>query len=127
MKQRLDVEATPTTRAELWTATKVLLGLRYEAEFIEQLLQGVRAMKESTTYQAIVKEGRFQEVREDIRLLGERKFRSRLPPHVQTALEGIRDLQQLKHVLERILDVESWDELLTVTSGQTSPTRKKRK
>src|SRR5437773_673031 len=68
MKQRLDAEADPATVAELWTATKVLLGLRYAAEFVEQLLQGVRAMKESTTYQAIKdegrEEGRLEEVRE---------------------------------------------------------------
>src|SRR4051812_18660011 len=50
MKARLDAEPDPATVAELWTATKGLLGLRYRAEFVEQLLQGIRVMKESTTY-----------------------------------------------------------------------------
>jgi hypothetical protein len=37
MKRRFEAEADPTTAAELWTATKVLLGLRYQAAFIERL------------------------------------------------------------------------------------------
>src|SRR5438067_10591194 len=111
MKRRLDAEADPAVAAELWTATKVFLGLRYEAAFVEQLLQGVRVMKESTTYRAIVEEGRIEGVREgvreDIRRLGERKFKSPPPAAVQTALDGVQDLEQLRRLLERILDVRS--------------------
>jgi predicted transposase YdaD len=58
IRKRLDAETDQGIVGELWTATKVLLGLRYQAEFIDQLLHGVRAMKESTTYQAILEEGR---------------------------------------------------------------------
>ena len=76
MSQRFEVEADRTTMAELWTATKVLLGLRYEASFVEQLLQGVRGMKESTTYQAIKaegREGREEGAKKDARRGGWRK------------------------------------------------------
>jgi hypothetical protein len=83
-------------------------------------------VKESTTYQAIVKEGRLQEVREDIRRLGERKFKTPLPTPVRTTLEGIQDLQPLQQILERVLDAGSWDELLAAPTGQTRPARKKR-
>ena len=38
----------------------VLMGLRYPAQFAAQLLRAVRAMKESTTYQAILAEGRAE-------------------------------------------------------------------
>ena len=38
MEQRLKAEADPARTGEFWTATKVFLGLRYEAEFVEQLL-----------------------------------------------------------------------------------------
>jgi len=41
----------------LWTATYVLMGLKYPSAFTEQLLRGVRQMKESVTYQAILAEG----------------------------------------------------------------------
>jgi hypothetical protein len=131
MKRRLDAEADRATAAELWTATEVLLGLRYEAQFIERLLQGISAMKESTTYQAIVEEGavkgRLEAVREDIRRLGERNFSRPMPADVQTTLEGILDVQRLRYLLERILEVGSWDELMAAPTDQTRPPRKKRK
>ena len=50
-------EAEPQS-AKLWTATCLLMGLRYEKSFASQLLEGVQNMKESTTYQAILREGR---------------------------------------------------------------------
>jgi predicted transposase YdaD len=127
MKHRLGAEANSAMASRLWTATKILLGLRYQAAFVEQLLQGVRGMKESTTYQAIVEEGQFKEVREDIRRLGERKFKSPLPAYVQETLDGIGDLEQLKQLLERVLDVGSWDELMATRGRAATPARKKRK
>jgi predicted transposase YdaD len=42
---------------KLWTATYVLMGLRYSADLAEQLLAGVVSMKESVTYQKILREG----------------------------------------------------------------------
>ena len=57
MEERFAALADPSKIGELWTATRVLMGLRYDEVFTDQLLQGVRAMKESVTYQAIVKEG----------------------------------------------------------------------
>jgi hypothetical protein len=57
-------------------------------------------MKESTTYQAIKNEGReecrLEEIHDDIRDIGVRKFRSPLPEHVRTALEAILDLARLE-------------------------------
>ncbi len=56
MEQRIDAEA-PDEAAILWTSAYVLMGLRYSPDFAAQLLKGVRAMKESSTYQAILEEG----------------------------------------------------------------------
>jgi hypothetical protein len=42
-------------------------------------------------------------------------------------LDGIRDLERLKQLLERILDVGSWDELMATTAEPERATRKKRK
>jgi hypothetical protein len=36
------------------------MGLRYPTELITRLLEGVQTMKESTTYQAILQEGRIE-------------------------------------------------------------------
>jgi hypothetical protein len=127
MKQRLETEADSPNAAQLWTATKVLLGGRYQAAFVEQLLQGVRGMKESTTYQAIVEEGEFKGVRDGIRLVGEQKFNTPQPPHVRATLDGISDLQQLKQLLKRVLDVGSWDELMGTAARPAAPPRKKKR
>jgi hypothetical protein len=111
----------------LWTATEVFLGLRYEAAFVDQLLRGVHDMEESTTYQAIMAKGGLKAVREDICRLGERKFQTPLPAPVRTALEGMVDLEQLHGLLERILDVNGWDELMAEPPRRTPATRRKRK
>jgi predicted transposase YdaD len=131
MKRRLEAETDATTAAELWTATKILLGLRFQAAFVERLLQGVHDMKESTTYQAIVEEGRvkgrLQEIRENIRLLGEQKFKSPLPVSVRSTLDGMGDLTQLQQLLTRVLDAKSWEELTVPASQPRTPARQKKK
>ena len=47
--ERLRGEATPEQAGVLWTATYVLMGLRYPQSLTRQVLQGVRAMRESVT------------------------------------------------------------------------------
>ena len=76
-------------------------------------------MEESVTYQAIVRrgreegreEGRVQATRELLRRLGEKRF-GPPPAAVQAALAAITDVAQLERLSERLLDVESWEELL---------------
>ncbi len=119
MRRRIDAEATTADAAMLWTATYVLMGLRYTREMVTQLLQGVRAMRESVTYQAILEEGmkmgeyafRLQEARALLFRLGEKRFG---PPDsaIRQAVESIDSLVQMEHLNERILDVESWLELI---------------
>jgi predicted transposase YdaD len=55
---RLDREATPSQAKTLWLATYLLAGLRFGEAQIERLFQGVSSMKESSTYQKILREGR---------------------------------------------------------------------
>jgi len=93
------------------------------------LMEGVANMQESTTYQAILREGRNEGLIEgrnegliEGRLSGERQLLVRLgtkrfgPPDTATvaAIEAIRDVNRLESLGERILepDLESWDELL---------------
>ena len=47
------------------------------------------------------------------------------PAHVQTSLENILDLEQLKQIFERILDAESWEELLARQFGEALRLEKK--
>ena len=72
-------------------------------------------MKESSSYQAILDEGRAEgETREAIKLLkklGTRRFGP--PDHlVLVAIEAIADLERIEFLLERLLEVSSWEELL---------------
>ena len=119
MEQRLTRETAPADAAKLWAATYILMGLRYQSEFAAQLLKGVRAMKESTTYQAILAEGRAEgraegQAAEAGKILlrqGSKRFG---PPDARTraATEGVTDINRLEQLTERLLDVSSWDELL---------------
>jgi hypothetical protein len=87
------------------------MGLRYPAEFATQLLQGVRGMKESTTYQAILEEGRAEEARRIVLLLGSDRFGAP-DARVSAALDAINSVQHWERLSRRLLKVESWEELL---------------
>ena len=118
MKQRIDAEA-PDEAGMLWTSTYILMGLRYPPQFTEQLLKGARNMKESVTYQAILQEGEaIGEARGEA--IGERKALMRLgakrfgPANAETVttIESITAVEQIEQLLEKLLEAESWDELL---------------
>jgi predicted transposase YdaD len=119
MEQRIDREATRAEAAEIWVAAYLLMGLVYPQNFTKPLFQGIRAMKESSSYQAILEEGFAQgeikgEMREATKLLkklGTRRFGA--PDHsVLVAIEAITDLERIELLLERLLEVSSWEELL---------------
>ena len=58
MKVRLDREVPDDKKASLlWTATKILMGMKYSEELIEALVHGVQGMEESVMYQAILSRG----------------------------------------------------------------------
>ena len=58
MDERLHAEAAPEVRKDLLADAYVLLGLRQTPENVAQLFRGVPGMRESSTYQAIIEEGR---------------------------------------------------------------------
>lgn len=99
-----------------WTAVYVLMGMRYEEALISQLLQGVLGMKESVTYQAIVREGLSQgelnEARKLLLRLGRNQFQREASPDLQSRIEAMQDLAQLEELILRVPQVKSWDELL---------------
>jgi len=63
---RLDREATPSQGETLWLATYLLAGLRFDESRLEQLFQGASSMKESRTYQKILREGRQEGLEEGL-------------------------------------------------------------
>jgi predicted transposase YdaD len=127
MERRLSREVPPAEAEQLWIATYVLMGLRYPPALATQLLQGVRAMKESATYQAIIAEGeakgraegrvegrvegRAEEARRFLLLLG-RKHLGEPDQQAQAQLAAITGVAQLERLGQRLLDVATWQELL---------------
>jgi predicted transposase YdaD len=99
------------------------LGLRYSRELVSRLLRGVRAMKESVTYQAIVEEGvekgklegklegRLEEARTMLLEFGAERFGTP-GQEVETAIGRITDVERLRRLGRRLLHVSSWQELL---------------
>jgi hypothetical protein len=136
MKQRFDREA-PSQAKELWSAAHILMGLRYESALVQSLLRGVVNMKESTTYQAILEEGRAEgrakgkaegkaeEARKMLLLQGSDLF-GEPSAKIMALLDAVTDLGRLEALVIRLLHVKTWEELLTV-NGTTrhSPRRRK--
>jgi hypothetical protein len=129
--ERLSNEAGPELKATLWAATEILLGLYHPSERVEELTKevtamvlGIRGIEESSVYQDIFAkgeakgraEGEVEEARKILLGLGRKKLG---PPdeRVLALVAGINDLDRLNLLLERILDVASWGELLAAADS----------
>ena len=121
MSVRLRAEATPSQAQELWSAAYILMGLKYDSAFATQLLKGVQGMEDSVTYQDIIRkgklegklEGRAEEARNILLRLGGKRYGTP-DAATQSALDAILSLERLELLVERLLEVESWQELLRV-------------
>lgn len=119
MEERIQQDAPPAEAADLWTATDVLLGLRYSRDVIDQIMRGVGKMEESVTYQAIIEkgvekgrhQGQLEASRQMLLLQGTDKLGS---PDAQSlsTLEAITDVKKLQDLGKRLLHVSNWQELL---------------
>jgi predicted transposase YdaD len=118
MAARINAEPRPRS-VKLWMATYLLMGLCYSEELVSRLLEGVHDMQESTTYQAILREGR-----EEGRIAGERQVLIRLGTKrfgkpdaaILADIQAIRDVERLESLAERMLDpnLPDWNSLLGV-------------
>jgi hypothetical protein len=119
MEQRRGGGAWRRRAPKVWAAAFILMGLRWPRELSEALLQGVRAMKESVTYQAILEEGEAKgklegalaQTKKVLRLQGEDCFGAPDAATTRT-LEQLNDLPRLEELLVRLPHVHSWRELL---------------
>ena len=83
-------------------------------------------MRESVTYQAILEEGeakgRAEGVKRALLRVGQKRFG---PPDavILAAIKAITDPEHVEALVERVLDVSSWDELLVPpgSAGITHP------
>jgi predicted transposase YdaD len=116
------INPLPKARGDkLWAASYLLMGLRYSAELAGELLKGMPAVKDSTTYQEIHRdgkaegrtEGHIEEARRILLRLGTKRFGTP-EASVLAALEAIGDVDRLEDLGDRILDADvlDWSGLL---------------
>jgi len=121
MAERVTVEAPPPVAAHLLTAAFVLTGLRVPTAEALQLFQGVRAMRDSSTYQYILDEGRAEgladgerrEARKIVLRQGRLLFGAPTAAD-EAALQAITDLERLERISEHVLSAAGWQDLLAV-------------
>jgi predicted transposase YdaD len=117
MAKRILAEAPEDRAQKLLTSAFLLAGLRVEREVARQLFQGVRAMRESDTYLAILDEGRdegrLEEARQGILRLGQIRFGA--PSEAITAtINTIADLERLRRIHDQLMapGLSTWTDLL---------------
>jgi predicted transposase YdaD len=127
MEERFEHECDRREIADLWAATYLLMGLVFPENIAKALLKGARNMKESATYQAILREGQAKgkaegkaegklegKLEEAMRILlrqGRKRF-GQPKAGIRSQIESISDLHRLEQLIDRVLDVASWDDLI---------------
>jgi len=109
--ERVQHEAAPEQVRQLLTAAYILTGLRATPEIALGLFQGVRAMRESSTYQAILDEGRIEGKQTTLLRQGRRRF-GEPDEATQQRLLAINSVERLDALCERLLEVGTWQDLL---------------
>ena len=119
---RLRAEAAPEERIDLLADAYVLLGLRQTEAKVAQLFQGVPGMRESSTYQAILEEGRQEGRQEGLHEGCVKEARKALvlaakprlgepDAEVLHLIEQETSLDRVEEWIGRVTVVESWREL----------------
>ena len=123
MGERVRKEQAYSAEArELWTVTEILLGLRYQDPMLSLLMKEMKTMvdlTESLSYQKIIAKGlaegmakgTIDALRDAIFLQGKKKF-GKPSAKVVRNLNHIADERRLTELIERLLDVDSWKDLL---------------
>ena len=111
MGERFDKPEAKRQAPELWAASSILMGLKYERALIERLITEVRGMAESVTIDIFKEWGAKELARKIILQQGTVRF-GEPPDAVKQAIERTEELTRLVELATRLLQVDSWDELL---------------
>ena len=112
MGERLAEPAAVEAAPELWTASSILMGLKYEKALIQRLIQEVRGMAESVTIEIFEEWGALKRAKKTILQMGAVKFGTPPSDEVRQRIQGIDDLNRFDQLDIRLLQVNSWGELL---------------
>jgi hypothetical protein len=117
MDERVRRDVSPSRIDELRTATRFLLGLRYDRSQILAWIQEMTWVRESSLWQIAVDEGRVDEARRLVLELGAERFG---PPEqaVVDAIARIDDHDGLKRLIRDTFTASSWQELLADRGGR---------
>ena len=106
LKERVDPAAVTAEISELWTSAAVMARVGFPWELIKHCFGGITAMRESSTIQAFLEEGRgkglAEEARRIIMLQGPMRFGA-ADEEVKAKLDEIQDLEHLEDMIKRIL------------------------
>lgn len=124
LAERLMTEVPRAEAAELGTATLLLMGLRYSDDEARHLLRSLRPiMQGSSTYHALIQEGFEKGIEQGLEqgvergkhdlilAQGTRRF-GKPGVRVRRRIEAIHDPAVLDSLALRLLEVDSWKELL---------------
>lgn len=108
-------EADPETANRMLTAAGVLLNMRYGKMTTNDLLSRYPEIREMDFFKFFIDDGlargRVEHARSVVLRVGRKKFGPPSPQH-EAALSAVADLARLETLEERLLDVNTWDELL---------------
>jgi predicted transposase YdaD len=115
LADRVARESPTTADANLLlSCAYILLGLRYDDAVAETLFHGVQKMRESSTYQAILKEGRLEGAlaaqQEALLALLQERFGA-VPPEVEAKVRAATDVAKLQLALRRVVHITAPGEL----------------
>lgn len=103
--ERMRAENVPdATRRLVHTSGMILLGLRYDEVEIQNAFVRARGMKESTTYQAILREGSIAARQEALLDILQDRF-GVVPPEVEQRIRAVADPARLKAAVRQALHV----------------------
>ena len=118
------IEQVPSALGDLlWLSTTILMGLRFQNDYVQHLMTGVYQMEESTVYQAIIArgeargeargllEGKIIATRHNLLELAEFRF-SFLSETDRARIEGIDRIDRLEQIYKLLLttQVTTWAE-----------------
>ena len=110
---RLQEDASPALAERLLTGMYLLLGLRYLPEEIPETSRRNNMLEESSTYQLFIRRGEIKGLRQALLRQGGLKFGQPTDSAIQTRIDSITDLGRLESLMERLILVSTWEDLLT--------------
>jgi hypothetical protein len=112
--QRLISEATPSQSRTLRTAVVELLALRYDDTEIGiwEDLMATLDITATPLIKRLQNEAKLQQSRAALIRIGRKKFGVPPPAEAEATIAAATDLDRLDELMDRVLDVKNWNELM---------------